>query len=273
VIRLRQVGFEYPNRTAALSDVNLDIEPGRLTAIIGPNGSGKSTLARLLLGLLIPSTGTVEVEGLDTSTADPAVLRRLVGLAWQNPDNQLVCGVVEDDVAFGPENLGLPAHEVDDRVDFVLEILNLSDLRFRSIQTLTLAQKQVVAVAGVMALRPRYLVLDEVTSRLDPAAAQDLLASVGRWARQYDAGVVMVTHRLTEILPADAVCRLEPTQAGGGRVAAFAKPDEVLREARHDPDSGLESPLFDIVLTLEDLGVDLPPNVATPEEVVEALCH
>ena len=215
MIRFSDVAYEYAESMPALSGASVEFHPGVINAIVGPNGSGKSTLARLMMGLLQPTRGLVEVDGHDTRNTPPSVIRRLVSLAWQNPDNQLVCGVVEDDIAFGPENLGLNPAQIRGRVNEVLDRLALTDLRLASIHNLSSAQKQVLAVAGAMAIAPRYLILDEVTSRLDPAAAHSLLDALAGWAQDHQSGIIMITHVMSEVLRAASVCRLETRLEGG----------------------------------------------------------
>lgn len=273
MIRLQEVVYSYDGGTTALSEASVELRPSQVTAIVGPNGSGKSTLAKLMMGLLLPSKGHVEVDGHDTRRTPPAVIRSLVSLAWQNPDNQLVCGVVEDDVAFGPENLGLKVHEINRRVNEVLERLDLTTLRTASVHSLTSAQKQLVAVAGAMAIEPRYLILDEVTARLDPASAHSLLDSTVNWSRDHDAGVVMITHQLSEVLRADQVCRLETSPDGPGRIAAHSSPDEILRDAKFSEDVSLETPLYDMSFHLEELGVRLGQTPETVDDLADLLCR
>lgn len=272
MIRFKNVGFEYESGTTALTDVSVEFDNSCLTSVVGPNGCGKSTMARLMMGLLLPSTGSVEVDGYDTRSAPANLIRSLVGLAWQNPDNQLVCGVVEDDIAFGPENLGLRIPEVNRRVDEVIERLALNDVRSLSIHTLSSAQKQVVAVAGAMAIEPRYLILDEVTSRLDPVAAHVLLDAVAEWARDHKVGVIMITHLMAEVLRSDSVCRFAASPEGGGQIAVTGSPDAILREAMNSDEVVLETPLYDMLFRLGELGVRLDRMPETVAGLVDQLC-
>jgi energy-coupling factor transport system ATP-binding protein len=273
MIRFSDVGYEYGEDTPALCGASLELGPGGITAVVGPNGSGKSTLAQLMMGLLLPTRGLVEVDGHDTRVTPPSVIRRLVSLAWQNPDNQLVCGVVEDDIAFGPENLGLSPSTVRNRVDEILSRLELTELRRSSIHNLSSAQKQVLAVAGAMAIEPRYLILDEVTSRLDPAAAHTLLDALACWAHDHQSGIIMITHLMSEVLRAGSVCRLETRPEGGGYVAMVGSPQRILHDAKFSETVTLETPLYDILFRLDQLGVRLN---GTPENVdgfVDLLCR
>lgn len=273
MIHLSEAEFFYEDSQPAISSANVDFHPSEIVAIVGPNGSGKSTLARLMMGLLIPTSGVAEIDGRDTRTTPPSLIRSLVGLAWQNPDNQLVCGVVEDDLAFGPENLGLSVPDIRRRVAEVVERLNLESIKTASIHTLSSAQKQLVAVAGAMAIEPRYLILDEATARLDPAAAHDLLEAVCSWAPDHKAGIIMITHQLSEVLRADRVCRLELTPGGWGRIADQGPPDEILRDAKVSEDIALETPFYDTLFRLDQLGVHLGTVPETVDGLVELLCR
>ncbi len=273
MIRLTDAGFVYPDGHSALSGVNVEFRAGEVTAIVGPNGAGKSTLARLVMGLLMPTQGTVEVDDYDTRTAPPALIRSLAGYAWQNPDNQLVCGIVEDDVAFGPENLGLPVSEIEQRVEEVLEVVGLAHLRSSSIHGLSSAQKQQIAVAGAMAIYPRYLILDEVTSRLDTGTSRQLLDSVMAWTKDRNIGIIMITHQLAEVLKADWVCRMEVSPAGSGHIAICDRPAVVLRSAKLSEGIFLQTPLYDIVYHLEHLGVRLAEVPDSVDGLVELLCR
>lgn len=269
MIRFSGVDYRYAGGAPALTEVSVEIAEGRITALIGPNGSGKSTLARLMMGLLLPTSGAVEIDGLDTGTADAKRIRSLVALAWQNPDNQIVCGVVEDDVAFGPENLGLPKREIERRVDEVLEVLGLSHLRAQSVHNLSSAQKQILAVAGAMAIEPRYLILDEVTARLDSASAHVFLDAVTEWASRRKIGIVMITHLMSELLRAACVIRLE----GGGSVAAVGSPQKCLKDARESDAMRVETPLYDTISHLDALGVRLNGSPETVDDLVAVLCR
>lgn len=272
MIHFSRVSYRYPSGTVALRDVSITVEAGRITAVIGANGSGKSTIARLMAGLILPTEGTVEIEGLSTRGADPTAIRSRVALTWQNPDNQLVCGIVEDDIAFGPENLGLARDEISDRIEEIAARLGLGKLRRAPVHNLSSAEKQMVAIAGAMAMQPRFLILDEVTSRLDAYSAQTVLNAVSQWARDHNSAVVMITHQMSEILRADQVIRFEPG-SGGGRMVEAGAPQDVLRNAKSSDGEILQSPLYDSILRLEKLGVPIDEAVETVEDLVAALCH
>lgn len=272
MIRLTNVSYAYPTGVAALNDISVGFPPGRVTAIIGPNGSGKSTIAKLAAGLLQPDSGSIDVDGLTGRGGDPWTVRRSVSLAWQNPDNQIVCGIVEDDLAFGPENLGLEPAEIEHRIARIVELLGLAALREASVHRLTSARRQLLAVAGAMALEPRYLILDEVTSRLDAATSNNLLDAVLGWAREREAGVIMISHQMGEVLRAHQVIRLERDSNGAGRIAHVASPDEVLRDAAEVVELRVETPLRDVIQRLKQLGVEVPGQPVTAEDLVMLLC-
>lgn len=245
IIRLENVEYTYaagsPRPTPALQGVTLTVEAGEYLAIIGPNGSGKSTLARLLNGLLHPTAGRVLVDGRDTRDAAHTLdLRRTVGLVFQDPDSQIVATVVEEDVAFGPENLGVPEDELEERVSWALGLLDLLPYRHRPPHLLSAGQRQRLAVAGVMAMRPRVLVLDEATAMLDPAGRRELLAALHR-LRDQGVTVILITHFMEEAAEADRLVVLEE-----GRVALQGTPRQVFAEAEG----------------LRQLGLDLPPATA-----------
>ncbi|MDP8923824.1 MAG: energy-coupling factor transporter ATPase [Chloroflexota bacterium] len=217
------VHFEYRARgqdpVPALRGVSLTVRDGERVAVVGANGSGKSTLARLLNGLLLPTGGQVRVGGLDTR--DPAgrrEIRQAVGMVFQNPDNQLVATIVEEDVAFGPENLGLPSDEIRARVDAALALLGLEELRHRPPHLLSGGQKQRVAIAGALAMRPHVLVLDEETALLDPVGRAEVRAAVARLHAEGTA-IVQVTHFMEEAVAADRVLVM-----AGGRVVLEGPP-------------------------------------------------
>ena len=271
IIRLEDVEYTYaansPHPTPALKEVTLAVEAGEYLALIGHNGSGKSTLARLLNGLLHPTAGRVLVDGRDTR--DPAhtlELRRTVGLIFQDPDNQIVATVVEEDVAFGPENLGVPEGELEERVGWALGLLDLLPYRHRAPHLLSAGQKQRLAVAGVMAMRPRVLVLDEATAMLDPAGRRELLNAL-RNLRDQGATVVLVTHFMEEAAETDRVVVLEE-----GRIALEGTPRQVFTKAKRLQQLGLElTPAAEIAWAIHEKYPPFPTDRITVAEVVEAI--
>ncbi len=271
IIRLENVEYTYatnsPRPRPALKGVNLAVEAGEYLAVIGHNGSGKSTLARLLNGLLHPTAGRVLVAGRDTR--DPAhtlEIRRTVGLVFQDPDTQIVSTVVEEDVAFGPENLGVPEGELEERVSWALGLLDLLPYRHRAPHFLSAGQKQRLAVAGVMAMRPRVLVLDEATAMLDPIGRRELLAAL-RHLRDQGVAIVLITHFMEEAARADRVIALEE-----GRIALEGPPRRVFAEAERLQRLGLDlPPAAGLAWAIHEKYPPFPTDRITVAEVVEAV--
>lgn len=251
-----------------LRGISFELREGEFIVLLGRNGSGKSTLAKHCNGLLVPKRGRVWVDGMDTK--DERLLfeiRRRVGLVFQNPDNQLVATTVEEDVAFGPENLGLPPTEIRRRVDEALEKVGMEEYKKREPHTLSGGQKQRVAIAGVLAMCPRYLVLDEATAMLDPEGREELLALLLELKKE--VGVLHITHNVEEAVIADRVMIIDE-----GRIVAFGFPREVFRTGEEVRKWGLELPqVVDVALLLEKDHPDLFSTLPLfPEELVDALC-
>jgi energy-coupling factor transport system ATP-binding protein len=271
IIRLENVEYTYaanfPHPNPALKGVTLTVEAGEYLAIIGHNGSGKSTLARLLNGLFRPTAGRVLVDGRDTcNSAHTLDLRRTVGLVFQDPDSQIVATMVEEDVAFGPENLGVPEGELGERVSWALGLLDLLPYRHRAPHFLSAGQKQRLAVAGVMAMRPRVLVLDEATAMLDPAGRRELLAAL-RNLRDQGVTVVLITHFMEEAAEADRVVVLEE-----GRIALEGTPRQVFAEAERLQQLGLDlPPAAGLSWAIHERYPPFPTDRITTAEVVEAV--
>ncbi|MBC7217761.1 MAG: energy-coupling factor transporter ATPase [Candidatus Caldatribacterium sp.] len=259
---------EETEATSVLRGISCVLREGEFVVLLGRNGSGKSTLAKHCNGLLLPKRGFVFVDGMDTK--DPSVLweiRRRVGLVFQNPDNQLVATTVEEDVAFGPENLGLPPEEIRKRVDEALERVGMAEYKKREPHTLSGGQKQRVAIAGVLAMRPKYLVLDEATAMLDPEGRQELLELLQELRQE--VGILHITHNVEEALLADRVLVIDE-----GRIVAEGHPREVFLVGKDIERWGLELPqIVDVALLLwkdyPDLFKALP---LSPDELVDALC-
>ena len=276
MIRLEKVSLIYhPGSEAevpALSDVDLTIHRGEFVAVVGANGSGKSTLAQLFNALLLPTSGQVWVDGMLTS--DPGSLweiRRRVGMVFQNPDNQLVATTVEEDVAFGPENLGVPAAEIAARIDQALAAVGMEAFRHRPPHHLSGGQKQRVAIAGVLAMRPEVIVLDELTAMLDPRGRRDVLDTVRRLHREAGMTVIYITHFMDEAAAADRVVVLDR-----GRVACDAEPEQVFRDGALLQRVGLEEPpLIRLAGALRRRGVPVPDGFSGPdlETLVDLLCR
>jgi len=247
--------------------VSFDVKPGSRVAVLGANGSGKSTLARLANGLLLPEAGVVSVDGLKTSD-EHAIheLRRRVGMVFQRPDDQIVATTVEEDVAFGPENLGIQRDELRLRVDAALAAVHLTGLELREPHVLSGGQKQRLAIAGAIAMRPAYLVLDEPTSMLDPQGRSDVLAIIES-LKGSDRGVMHITHDLADIAGADSAIVLDR-----GRVVFRGHPLELLGEERLLSQCGLElPPLARMAIELQRLGAPVRAGAQTVTELQEAL--
>ena len=256
VIRFEQVHFTYPGEeNESLCGIDLAIESGSFVAVLGHNGSGKSTLAKHMNAILTPTAGRVLVHGIDT--ADPARLldvRRRVGMVFQNPDNQIVANVVEDDVAFAPENLGVPPEEIRQRVDAALRQVGMYEFRLHAPHLLSGGQKQRVAIAGVIAMQPDIIVLDEPTAMLDPQGRQEVIEAVTRLCREKGMTVVLITHHMDECVGADRLVVMS-----GGRIVADGSPAKVFSEVELMEREGLTVPeTTRLLYDLRAEGIDVP---------------
>lgn len=253
----------------ALSDVTCTIPRGSFTAIIGTNGSGKSTLARHLNALYLPTAGEVIVEGMKTSDMEHIWdIRQKVGMVFQNPDNQLVAAIVEEDVAFGPENLGVPAEEIRKRVDYALEKVGMSAYRTHSPAMLSGGQKQRIAIAGVLAMHPDCIVLDEPTAMLDPLGRKEVMDTIHELNRSEGITIVLITHFMEEAVTADHVLVVDRTklQMQGTARGVFSQADKLTA-------MGLDVPVAaDLAHGLRKKGYEIPEDCMTDEELGEALC-
>jgi energy-coupling factor transport system ATP-binding protein len=259
---------DTPEAVQALRGIDLDVSSGECLALIGGNGSGKSTLAKHLNALLLPDAGEVRVDGIDTR--DPASVwevRQRVGMIFENPDDQIIAAVVEEDVAFGPENLGLPPAEIRARVDRALRAVGLEDIRRRPPHLLSGGQKQRVAIAGVLAMQPRCLVLDEATAMLDPRGQQEVMDAALRLVRDDGLALVMITHAMEEAALADRVVVL-----ADGRIALDGPPadvfarEDVLQRLRIEPPQ-----IARLTRRLIEGGLPLPPDLLTVQALVSAV--
>lgn len=269
MIEFSSVTYRYrPGGAEALADVNVRFDAGELVAVVGANGSGKSTLARLCDGLLLPSAGTVAVDGIDT--ADPGRVtdvRSLVGMVFQDPEDQIVATVVEEDCAFGPENLGLPSAEIRSRVDAALAAVGLTGLERREPHLLSEGQKQRLAVAGALAMRPRYVVLDEPAAMLDPAGRRAVAGILSRLAHDEGHGIVLVTHDAGDVARADRVVGLD-----AGRVVFDGAPEELLGDGTLMERVGIAvTSAGEMAAALRRRGVRVPVSAMDAESVVGAL--
>lgn len=253
----------------ALKDVTARIKKGEFTAIIGTNGSGKSTLARHLNALLLPTEGELIVEGMRTSDAGRVWdIRQKVGMVFQNPDNQLVAAVVEEDVAFGPENLGVPPEEIRERVDLALEKVGMTSYRKQAPSMLSGGQKQRVAIAGVLAMKPDCIVLDEPTAMLDPKGRKEVMDTIHELNKKEGITIVLITHFMEEAVTADHILVIDK-----GVLKMEGTPREIFSQADKVTEIGLDVPVpADLARRLRKKGMAVSEKCMTDEELGEALC-
>ena len=274
MLQINNVCHAYRNENDeelwALDHVSLEIAAGEFVAVIGRNGSGKSTLAKHLNALLIPGSGTCIIDGIDTKDFGRIWdIRQRVGMVFQNPDNQIVASIVEEDVAFGPENLGLPPAEIRRRVDEALAMVGMTEYRLHGPHLLSGGQKQRVAIAGVLAMQPRCLVLDEPTAMLDPVGRAEVLDAVCRLHREEGITVVYITHFMEEAVAAGRVVVMD-----AGRIILDGTPGEVFQDVDKIRGLGLDVPVAaDVAAQLRRRGLDLPSGITTNEGLATALCR
>ncbi len=274
IIKIENLIFDYyrdenEEPVRAIKDVSLEIERGSFTAILGKNGSGKSTLAKNLNGLLVPTSGVIYVNGYDTAN-DEFIwdVRQSAGMVFQNPDNQLVSAIVEDDVAFGPENLGVDPAEIRKRVDKALEDVNMGEFKEKSPHLLSGGQKQRIAIAGVVAMKPECIIFDEPTAMLDPIGRNDIM-SIIKELHEEGITVVLITHFMEEAAAAERVIVMHD-----GDVILDGTPAEVFSEDEKLRAVNLDVPLtVELATRLRAKGIDVPKNIIGMEEMVEYLCQ
>ena len=273
-IEIKELCFSYPSergeRRMALDHVNLSIMEGEFVAVLGTNGSGKSTLAKHLNAILLPTTGVCRIAGMDTREAERLWdIRQTVGMVFQNPDNQIIAAIVEDDVAFGPENLGIPSDEIRRRVDEALISVDMASYRGFAPHLLSGGQKQRVAIAGTLAMKTKCLVLDEPTAMLDPIGRKEVLDTVRRLHRESGITVVYITHFMEEAAAAQRVIVME-----NGKVAEDGSPKEIFSQVDAMRKRGLDVPLAaEVAWKLRKQGIRLPEDIVTNEDLVVALCQ
>ena len=272
IIQTKDLRFSYPAAEGVtpvvLDGVSLDIEEGTFVAVLGHNGSGKSTLAKHMNAILLPSGGAVYVDGIDTADENRLLeLRRTVGMVFQNPDNQIVANVVEEDVAFAPEHLGVPPSEIRQRVDDALKAVNMYGYREHAPHLLSGGQKQRVAIAGVIAMRPRCIVLDEPTAMLDPIGRNDVLRTIKTLNRERGVTVVLITHHMDEAAQADRLVVMAK-----GKVVADGAPKTVFSRVEELQQVGLTVPqTVSLLWELRQAGCDVPLDALSDEECAQAL--
>ena len=279
MVRAKQLVFEYEKRdedgnvigsSRAIDQVDLDVKEGQFIAILGHNGSGKSTLAKHINAILVPTDGTVWVDGRDTK--DPEELwnvRQSAGMVFQNPDNQIIGTVVEEDVGFGPENLGVPTDEIWQRVEESLKAVGMLSYRYASPNKLSGGQKQRVAIAGVVAMEPKCIVLDEPTAMLDPMGRKEVLKTVQKLRKQKQVTVILITHYMEEVVDADKIYVMDH-----GHVVMEGTPREIFSRVEELKSYRLDVPQVTILADeLRKRGLDIPAGILKKEELVEALCR
>ena len=279
IIKALKLGFDYQrydddgnvvDMQRAVNDVNLDIKAGEFVAVLGHNGSGKSTLAKHMNALLIPTEGTMLVDGIDTARETKLwKVRQKAGMVFQNPDNQIIGTVVEEDVGFGPENMGVPTDEIWKRVDDSLKKTGMTAYRYQSPNKLSGGQKQRVAIAGVVAMRPSCIVLDEPTAMLDPNGRKEVLKAVSELNKKENVTVVLITHYMEEVIHANKVYVMD-----GGNVVMQGTPKEIFSQVETLKKYRLDVPQVTLLAhELHKAGVDIPEGILTKEELVGALCR
>ena len=261
---------EKPEVKHALKGIDLEVKKGQFIAVIGPNGCGKSTFAKHINALLIPSEGSVFVEQIDTKDQTRVWdIRQKAGMVFQNPDNQIIASVVEEDVAFGPENIGVPTEEIWKRVDNALALTGMTAYREKSPNKLSGGQKQRVAIAGVMAMKPECIVLDEPTAMLDPEGRKEVMAAMKELNREQGVTIILITHYIEEIVDADMIFVLED-----GRVSMSGRPEYIFTQVEELKRVGLDVPqVTELAHELRKAGVDIKEPILTAEEMAEALCR
>lgn len=273
MISINNMSFKYDtedeNSKQILNNINLDIHEGEFIALLGHNGSGKSTLAKLINGLLTPVSGDVLVDGMNTRNEEEIWnIRKNAGMVFQNPDNQLVATIVEDEVAFGPENLGVEPKEIRKRVDEALEIVNMSDFKKNAPHLLSGGQKQRVAIAGILAMSPKYIILDEPTAMLDPSGRKEVMETLINLNKNQNKTIILITHYMEEAALADRIVVMED-----GNVVLEGNPREVFSQVEEIKALGLDVPqVTELAYDLQKSGFDISTEILNIDEMVNELC-
>ena len=279
IIKARDVTFEYIQRDeegnvegiiTAVDNVNLDIQKGDFIAILGHNGSGKSTFAKHINALLTPTEGTLWVDGMDTSDEDKVLdVRQTAGMVFQNPDNQIVCTLVDEEVGFGPENIGIPTKDIWTRVEESLKAVGMYQYRNTSPNKLSGGQKQRVAIAGIVAMKPKCIILDEPTAMLDPLGRQDILNVITQLNKKEGVTIVLITHYMEEVIHADKVFVMDK-----GKVVMEGKPRDIFSQVEQLKKLRLDVPqVTELAYELRKSGLDIPLGILTREELIKALAR
>lgn len=274
IIEIEDLHFSYDSdsenepREEVLKGIDLTVKEGEFVAVLGHNGSGKSTLAKHLNAILLPTKGKVIVDGIDTSDESRLFdLRRRAGMVFQNPDNQIVSSIVEEDVAFALENLGVPYEEMRRRVDEALKSVNMYEYRLHSPAQLSGGQKQRVAIAGIIAMQPKCIIMDEPTAMLDPSGRKEVMATVKRMNREQGITVMLITHYMDEAAQSDRVVVIDK-----GRLIMDDKPEKVFAQVERMKEIGLDVPqVTELAWELKKAGYDISPEIITEDQCVESL--
>lgn len=274
MISIKNLSFKYDyedeNAIQILKDINLEIKEGEFVALLGHNGSGKSTLAKLINGLLLPGQGDVLVDGMNTKSEEEIWdIRRTAGMVFQNPDNQLVATIVEDEVAFGPENMGVEASEIRRRVDRALEDVGMADYKKNAPHLLSGGQKQRVAIAGILAMSPKYIILDEPTAMLDPSGRREVMDTLIKLNKEEGKTIILITHYMEEAAISDRVVVMED-----GKMVLSGTPREVFSQVDKIKGLGLDVPqVTELAYELKKDGLEISTEVLNIEEMVKEICH
>ena len=279
IVKAKGLSFDYIRRDEegnvdsivnALSDVNLSIEQGDFVAVLGHNGSGKSTFAKHLNSLLIPTEGVVYIDGMDTTDEEKLWdIRQTAGMVFQNPDNQIIGSIVEEDVGFGPENMGVPTEEIWKRVELALKAVGMYEFRTASPNKLSGGQKQRVAIAGIVAMKPKCIVLDEPTAMLDPNGRKEVIKTLHELNEKENVTVILITHYMDEVVNADRVIVMD-----GGEIVMDGSPKQVFAQVDRLKELRLDVPqVTQVAYELKKNGIPLEDGILTIEELVSALCQ
>jgi energy-coupling factor transport system ATP-binding protein len=271
IIEIENAAFKYDDESEdVLHGVSLSVKKGEFLCVLGHNGCGKSTLAKLVNGLLIPTEGSVRVKGMDTKNEENIIkIRACAGMVFQNPDNQMVATIVEEDVAFGPENLGIPHEELKNRVEKALKEVGMYEYKDSEPHRLSGGQKQRIAIAGIIAMEPEIIIMDESTSMLDPKGRREVLDTVRRLNKEKGITVVYITHFMEETVEADRIIVM-----GEGVIKMEGTPEEIFSREEEIRALTLEiPPVTKIARQLNDRGIEISRNILTFEELLEALCQ
>ncbi|MFA7573666.1 MAG: energy-coupling factor transporter ATPase [Lutispora sp.] len=274
MIKTENVTYKYSNQEGndffALKDINIEVKEGEFVAILGHNGSGKSTFAKHLNALLLPYGGTVYISNMDTKDGKNLWnIRQNAGMVFQNPDNQIVATIVEEDVAFGPENLGVIPRDIRRRVDEALLTVGMFEYRKHSPHLLSGGQKQRIAIAGILAMKPRCIILDEPTAMLDPSGRKEVIETIKKLNKEENITIVLITHYMDEAVNADRIYVMED-----GKIAMEGTPKEVFSKVEEIKAIGLDVPqVTELAQMLINEGINLPPDILTVDEMVVELCQ